>query len=110
MTGEIAIIGNGESALAFKAGGVDAFFADDEKEARELLKKLARTYKVIFVTEDLAEKMDDLITRMLEQPYPAIVAVPSDKGGSGYAAGKMKQYAEMALGADVLFENEKRSK
>ena len=65
MTGKIAIIGNGESALAFKAGGVDAFFADDEKEARELLKKLARTYKVIFVTEDLAEKMDDLITRML---------------------------------------------
>ena len=58
MTGEIAIIGNGESALALKAGGVDAFFADDEKEARELLKKLARTYKVIFVTEDLAEKMD----------------------------------------------------
>ena len=29
MTGEIAIIGNGESVLAFKAGGVDAYFADD---------------------------------------------------------------------------------
>ena len=40
MTGEIAIIGNGESALAFKAGGVDAFFADDEKEAIDLLKNL----------------------------------------------------------------------
>ncbi len=108
MTGNIAIIGNGESALAFKAGGVDAFFADDEKQARELLKKLAKSYKVIFVTEDLAEKMDDLITRMLEQPYPAIVPLPSDKGGNGYAVGKMKSYAEMALGADVLFGNERK--
>ena len=108
MTGEIAIIGNGESVLAFKAGGVDAYFADDEKQARELLKKLAKTYKIIFITEDLAEATDDLIKRMLENPYPAIVPVPSKKGGSGYARDKMKQYAEMALGADILFGNDKK--
>lgn len=108
MTGEIAIIGNGESVLAFKAGGVDAYFADDEKQARDLLKKLAKTYKVIFVTDDLAAAMDDLIKRMLENPYPAIVPVPVSKGGSGYARDKMKQYAETALGADILFGNEKK--
>ena len=45
---------------------------------------------------------------MLEQPYPAIVPLPSGGGGNGYANAKMKQYAEMALGADVLFGNEKR--
>ena len=45
---------------------------------------------------------------MLENPYPAIVPVPSKKGGSGYARDKMKQYAEMALGADILFGNDKK--
>ncbi len=108
MTGEIAIIGRGESVLAFKAGGIDAFYADDDKQARDILRKLAKTYKVIFITEDLAEQIDDLIKRMLEQPYPAIVPLPSGGGGNGYANAKMKQYAEMALGADVLFGNEKR--
>ena len=95
MTGNLAIIGNGECVVAFKAGGVDAYFADDEKKARELLKKLAQTYKVIFVTDDLA--------RSVENPYPVIVPVPGENGASGYAIEKMKEQAERALGVDVLF-------
>ena len=83
MTGNLAIIGNGECVVAFKAGGVDAYFADDEKKARELLKKLAQTYKVIFVTDDLARSLEN--------------------GASGYAIEKMKEQAERALGVDVLF-------
>ena len=50
MTGNLAIIGNGECVVAFKAGGVDAYFADDEKKARELLKKLAQTYNCLLYT------------------------------------------------------------
>ena len=41
MNGETAIIGNGQSVLAFKAGGVDAFVATDGQKAKELLRKLA---------------------------------------------------------------------
>lgn len=108
MTGKIAIIGNGESALAFKAGGADAFFADDEKQARDLLKKVAKNYKVILISDDLALALDDLINRMNESPYPTIVPIPSEKGSNGYAVSKMRQYAEKALGADVLFGNEKK--
>ena len=66
MNGDAAIIGNGQSVLAFKAGGIDAFVAADETKARELLRKLAATYKVIFITDDLAEKNADLIERMNE--------------------------------------------
>ncbi len=105
---QIAIIGNGESVLAFKAAGVDAYFADDEKKARELLKKLAATRKVIFVTDDLARAADDLIERSLENPYPIIVPIPSADGKSEYAAEKLRSQAERALGADVLFGREER--
>ena len=108
MSDKMAIIGNGESVLAFKAGGVDAFGAGDAQKARELLRKLAKTYKVIFITDDLARELDDLVTRMLENPYPIIVSVPSDKGESGYAMKKMKEQMERALGVDVLFSGGNR--
>ena len=106
MNGNIAIIGNGQSVLAFKAGGVDAFIAEDNTKARELLRKLARTYKVVFITDDLAEANGDLIERMNEQAYPVVVPVPSDKGAGSYATDRMKGQMERALGVDILFNRE----
>jgi len=106
MNGEIAIIGNGASVLAFKAGGVDAFVADGDTKARELLRKLAATYKVIFITDDLANANGDLIERMNENAYPVVVPVPSDKGASGYATERLKNQMERALGVDILFNRE----
>lgn len=106
MRGETAIIGNGKSVLAFKAGGVDAFTATDAVSARELLRKLAAKYKVIFITDDLAAEIDDLILRMNEQAYPVVVPIPSEKGASGYAVERMKAQMERALGVDILFMRE----
>ena len=108
MQGKTAIIGNGDSVLAFKAGGVDAFTAENTAKARELLRKLAKTYKVIFLTDDLAPECDDLIKRMNEEPYPIVVPVPSEKGGNDYAKNRMKEQMETALGVDILFQREER--
>ena len=52
----MAIIGNGDNVLAFKAGGVDAFTAKDAQEAREYLRKLAKEYAVIFMTDGFADR------------------------------------------------------
>ncbi|MDY2880452.1 MAG: V-type ATP synthase subunit F [Candidatus Borkfalkiaceae bacterium] len=108
MTGKTAIIGNGESILAFKAGGVDAYPCESTAEARETLRRIARDYGVIFLTDDLAAEMDDLLKRMAEEPYPAVVPIPSEKGSSGYAQKKMKEEMERALGVDILFQREER--
>ena len=106
MQGETAIIGNGQSVLAFKAGGVDAYLAADADDARNILRRLARTYKVIFITDDLARPLDDLINRMNEQAYPVVVPVPSQTGANGYAKEKMRSQMERALGVDILFNRE----
>jgi V/A-type H+-transporting ATPase subunit F len=108
MEGKTAIIGNGESVLAFKAGGVDAFTAVDEKDARTLLRRLAKSYKVIFITDDLARPLDDLIRRFNEQAYPIVVPVPSENGVSSYARDKMREETERALGVDILFNREEK--
>ncbi len=108
MQGKTAIIGNGDGVLAFKAGGVDAYSASDPTKAREILRKLAKTYKVIFITDDLAVELNDLIQRMNEQAYPVVVPVPSEKGSNGYAVERMKEQMERALGVDILFGREER--
>ena len=88
--------------LAFKAGGVDAYYASDREEAKDLLRKLAKEYGVIFITESLAASMDDLLKKFNAQPYPVIVPLPSDDG-SGYAQSKLRERMEKALGVDILF-------
>lgn len=106
MSGKIAIIGNGESVYAFKAAGVDAFIAGDAQSARDTLRKLAKDYCVIFITDDLAAQIDDLIERMMEKPYPIVVPLPADGGKSEYSETKLKERITLALGVDVLFGRE----
>ncbi len=52
MTGKMAIIGDGDSIMVFKAAGVATFAASDPKNARDLIRKAAKDYQIIFVTEE----------------------------------------------------------
>ena len=106
MTDKCAIIGKGESVLAFSAAGVDAFFAANAESARSLLRKAAQSYPVIFITDDLAAELSALIARMAESPYPVIVPVPVSGGKSEFARNKMKEEMDRALGVDILFQRE----
>ena len=108
MTDKMAILGEGDSVLAFKAGGVDAYYASDREQAKDILRKLAKEYAVIFITEGLAEQMDDLLKKFNQNPYPVILPVPSGNGGDGYAKAKMKERMEKALGVDILFNREEK--
>lgn len=105
MTGKIAIVGDGDSIMVFKAAGADSFPAGDAKEAREIVRKVAREYSVIFLTEELARELGDFLKRFDEAPYPAVLTIPSKNGSSGYGAELVKRASERALGID-LFSNE----
>lgn len=108
MNEKMAILGEGDSVLAFKAGGVDAFYASGREDAKDILRKLAKEYSIIFITEKLAAEMDDLLKKFNESPYPIILPVPSGDGTDGYAAQKLKVRMERALGVDILFNKEER--
>lgn len=108
MTDKMAILGEGDSVLAFKAGGVDAYYASDREQAKDILRKLAKEYAVIFITEKLAGEMDDLLKKFNQAPYPVILPVPSGDEGDGYAKTKLKERMEKALGVDILFNREEK--
>jgi V/A-type H+-transporting ATPase subunit F len=105
MQGKTAIIGNLDSILAFKAGGVDAYGVQNASQAKEMLKKLAKDYAVIFITDDFAMELDDYLKRFLESAYPIVVPVPSKNGSNGYTNKKLKEQMDRALGVDILFKN-----
>ena len=102
MTGKTAIVGDGDSITVFKAAGVDAFPAENEKQAREILRKLAREYHIIFLTEELARPLTDFLKRFDEAAFPVVLSVPSKNGSTGYGEDMLKLASERALGVNIL--------
>ena len=106
MTGKTAIVGDGDSIMVFRAAGVDTFSAEDEKSAREVLRKIAKDYKIIFLTENLAEPLTEFLKRFDEETYPVVVSIPSGAGSQGYGMEVLKSAMERALGVDILFNKD----
>lgn len=105
MLGKTAIVGNGDGIMVFKASGVSTFPTEDEKKAREIIRKIAKEYQIIFITEDLAKKLQEFLKRFDEEAYPVIVSIPSGTGSEGYGMEVLKTTMERALGVDILFNN-----
>lgn len=106
MTGKTAIVGNGDSIMVFKAAGVATFPAEDEKKAKETLRRIAKEYRIIFLTEDLAKPLAEFLKRFDEEPYPVVVSIPSGGGSEGYGMEVLKDAMERALGVDILFHKD----
>ncbi len=104
MTGKMAIVGNGDEILVFKAAGVATFPAENDKKAREVLRKIAKEYQIIFLAEDLAKQLTEFLKRFDEAPYPVVVSIPTGASG-GYGMEVLKTAMERALGVDILFHN-----
>ncbi len=105
MTGKTAIVGNGDGIMVFKAAGVDTFPVEDEKKARDILRKIAKEYQIIFLTEDLARPLTEFLKRFDEEPYPVVLSIPSGNS-EGYGMEVLKNAMERALGVDILFHND----
>ena len=106
MKGKMAIVGDGDSIMVYKAAGVSTFAAEDEKKAREVLRRIAKDYAIIFLTENLARELTEFLKRFDETPYPVVVSIPSSSGSTGYGFETLKDAMERALGVDILFRKD----
>ncbi|MBO4251402.1 MAG: V-type ATP synthase subunit F [Clostridia bacterium] len=107
MKGKTAIIGDGESILVFKAVGVEPFAVKSAEDAESVLSEIAKSYKIIFITDDFAAKIDEKISKYTAQSYPIIVSVPSKSGSNGYGEQKLTEAMEKALGINLFSANGK---
>ncbi len=99
----MAVVGPAETIMVFKAAGVEAFPAPDEKSAREVLRRVAHDYPVVFLSEEYAEPLKDLLKRFDEEAYPVVLPIPTGRE-TGYGEAFLKTSMERALGVDILFK------
>ena len=99
----IAVIGDWESVMGFRALGLDAYPAYTPEEAREIIHKLAKEdCAVIYLTEQLAVKLEDVIARYKDALRPAIILIPGKEGSLGVGKRSIQSAIERAVGADIL--------
>ena len=100
---KIAVIGDKDSILAFKALGIDVEIAFEAKEGRRKLDHLAEEgYGIIFVTEQLASLIPETIERYNERAIPAVILIPSNKGTLNIGMNNINKNVEKAVGSNIL--------
>ncbi len=104
---KICIIGDRDSVIGFMAVGFSVHEADSAKAAGEILRTLAKDEEnaIIFISENYAIEIDDIISKYKSQPIPAIIPIPSREGSCGYGMESIKRASERALGANILFKD-----
>lgn len=99
----IAVLGDKDSVLGFKALGLSTFPAESAEEAAAVLHRIAREdYAVIYVTETLAVELEHEIARYKDDLTPAIILIPGKEGSLGIGMNNIKKAVERAVGADIL--------
>jgi len=59
-------------------------------------------YAVVFISEDFAAGLKDILKELREQPLPAVALIPGAGGSRGLARERLRQNARRAIGADIL--------
>jgi len=101
---KIAVMGEKDSVLGFKAVGFDVFPVSKREEAAEALIRLAgEGYSVIYVTESIASQIGGEIEKYRFSRFPVIILIPGIQGTLGIGMSSVKKSVEKAVGADILF-------
>lgn len=104
---KIAVIGDKDSILGFKTLGIDTFPVTEAEDALSVLKKLvSEDYGIIFITEELAQSLEDVLKELNKRFLPTVVLIPNSKGTLGLGMQQIKENVEKAIGADILFRKE----
>jgi V/A-type H+-transporting ATPase subunit F len=99
---KIAVLGDRDSVLGFKALGLDVFFVESTDEARHTLHQLAKEdYAIIYVTEQLAADIPADVDRYKNSVTPAVILIPGKGGSLGLGAQALQSAVERAVGADI---------
>lgn len=104
-TSNIAVIGDRDSVLCFKAVGVEVFPARNPGEAEKIFRRLLKEkYVVIFITEQLAKGLEEELEEVAYKPLPSVVLIPNNKGSLGLASARIRETVKKAVGADIFAE------
>lgn len=107
MRSNIAVVGEKESILGFKAVGFDVYETNDSCQTEDVIRRLAaQGCGIIFITEQAMAPVLSLIDEYKDLSIPAIIPIPGRDGSLGMGLTSVKKSVERAVGADILFKDE----
>ena len=100
---KIAVLGDRDSVLGFRALGLEPFPAETGEEARRPPHTLAKEiYAIVYLTEQYPAGMAADVDRYKDELTPAIILIPGKEGSLGIGMANVKSAVERAVGADIL--------
>lgn len=106
-TGRTAFLGDADSVLGFRALGVETYSPVDRESIRRTFSSLVREkVSVIMVTEDILEKVEDMVADTLGLPVPSVVVLPGVSGSRHRGEDAIRTLIIKAVGVDLMSEDE----
>jgi len=111
---KVAAFGEKDIISIFKAAGIDIFPVNGDidkiSETEERLRQIvSEGYGIIFMTETIAAKLDDLVREYANETSPSIVVIPGLGKRNNYAVKNLRRAIIKAVGADIMAEERNRS-
>ena len=105
FTSKIAAVGDFDSILIFRSMGMQVFAVEDNAEGKERFAQvLKQGFEIVFLTERLGEKWNDILQEVSVRRTPTVVLVPGQEGSTGFALEQIRTIVKKAVGADILKE------
>lgn len=102
---KIAVIGDRESIMGFRALGLDVFPAEAET-VKEVFRKVVKAedpaYAIVYLTEELSVPIQAEIAALKDDLTPAVILIPSRKGSLGLGMAALNSAVERAIGSNIL--------
>ncbi len=104
----VAVMGDRDSIYGFAALGLETFpyYGDEQSAVKQLRRLCDGDYAIIYITEALAEILEDEIEKVRETPLPAIILIPGVSGNTGKGMLSVRVSVEQAVGSDIIFNGE----
>ena len=105
---KLAMMGDPLSSKLFSALGIDTYECNNiESELMEMRKTLSKwiksgEYGAIFITEILAEPLDEIIDQATYEYLPSIILIPEIQGSRGLAEAIVRETLKKAAGRDIM--------
>ena len=109
MAGKVmGVVGERDAVLAFKAIGMKVISTKTPEETTAALFRLTKEgVPVIFITESAARLVPEALERYKTSPDTAIIPIPGSQGADGFGLKRVRANVEKAIGADILFNNDR---
>ena len=101
---KIAVIGDKDSVIGFKALGLESIAVGNIEEARNAFLKTVRNrddIAIIYITEQVAAQLEAEIAAVKEQVTPAVILIPSKQGTLGLGMAALSSAVERATGTNM---------